>query len=365
MEIKSLLDANNAAIVMRQHLKPVEGDHAVVFPPTFAEIGYNIDEFKDVDDRVAKNVCLMDSVGSQANRMEPIFKNDRYAELVPRITITVKKNDGTAETVDILDAGHRIADAVVRFSDLSQKIEEAFQEVKKGNAVPLAKLSPTSLVFGCWDSRSTGVKLPRIVRSTIRALDVNKLTRSATYVAAADFRDAGVLDEQDIQELETASEKKPAKASEVGLANALANKNPGGVLLDENSELLREGVLSLSALRRLTGDNSDEATASLRAYILGLALVAFTAPQDTFLRMGCELTPDPETSATWEVVRNDGTRTDFTVTHDDALAFALEAARDFGVGESLTATFDPAAAKKALKDAKDKKDKKKATRKGK
>ena len=81
--------------------------------------------------------------------------------------------------------------------------------------------------------------------------------------------------------------------------------------------------------------------------------------------MGCELTPDPEKPATWEVVRNDGTRTDFTVTHDDALAFALEAARDFGVGESLTATFDPAAAKKALKDAKDEKDKKKATRKGK
>lgn len=364
MEIKSLLDANNAAIVMRQHLKPVEGDHAVVFPPTFAEIGYNIDEFKDVDDRVTKNVCLMDSVGSQANRMEPIFKNDRYAELVPRITITVKKNDGSAETVDILDAGHRIADAVVRFSDLSQKIEEAFQEVKKGNAVPLAKLSPTSLVFGCWDSRSTGVKLPRIVRSTIRALDVNKLTRSAAYMAATNFQEAEGFGAQEVQELEAASEKKEAKASTLGLANALANQNPGGVLLDENSELLREAVLSLSALRRLAGD-SEEATASLRAYILGLALVAFTAPQDTFLRMGCELTPDPEKPATWEVVRNDGTRTDFTVTHDDALAFALEAARDFGVGESLTATFDPAAAKKALKDAKDEKDKKKATRKGK
>ncbi len=338
MEIKSLLDANNAAMVMRQHLKPVEGDHAIVYPPTFAEIGYNIDEFMDSDGRGAKNVCLMDSVGSQANRMEPIFKMDPYAKLIPHITVTVKMKNDTDETVDILDAGHRIADAVVRFSDLAGEIRDAFRAAGKGNAVPLAKLAPTSLVFGCWDSRDSGIKMPRIVRSTVRALNVHPLTRSAQFIPAL---------ENSADAFDSLTDREKKKLPDIGMAHVPAPAALGGVLLDGNCQLLRESVLSLSALRRLVGE-SEEDTAKLRAYVLGLALVAFTAPQDTFLRMGCELTPDPENPATWEVVRNDGTRAKFTVTHEDALAFAQESAKGFGVGADRAANFDRKAAKAAL-----------------
>ncbi|MGI6458661.1 MAG: type I-G CRISPR-associated RAMP protein Csb1/Cas7g [Candidatus Hydrogenedentales bacterium] len=352
MEIKSLLDAKNAAIVMRQHLKPVEGDHAVVFPPTFAELGYNIDQLKDADGREAKNVCLMDSVGSQANRMEPIFKLDPYAKLIPHITVTVKMKNDTDETVDILDAGHRIADAAVRFSDMAGEIRDAFRAAGKGNAVPLAKLAPTSLVFGCWDSRDTGIKMPRIVRSTVRALNVHPLTRSAQFIPAL---------ENSADAFDSLADREEKLLPEIGLAHVPAPAALGGVLLDGHSQLLRESVLSLSALRRLVGE-SEEETAKLRAYVLGLSLVAFTAPQDTFLRMGCELTPDPENPATWEVVGNDGTRASFTVTHEDALAFARDSSKEFGVGESLLTTFDPAVAKKALEEAKKKKN---TTKKGK
>lgn len=347
-EIAKLLDKSNAAIVMRQHLKPVEGDNAVVFPPTFTEIGYNIDELTDADGRVTRNVCLMDSVGSQANRMEPIFKEEPYSDLVPGLAVTIPK---TNETIDILDAGHRIADAVVRFSDLSEEIKNAFLAAKDGNATPLAKLAPTSLVFGCWDSRGTGVKLPRIVRATIRALNIRELTRSATYVAASNFKEAGVLDEKDAKAAETASTAKPAKASVAGLANALAIGTPGGVLLDESSELLREAVLSLSALHQLAGPDKNE-TAKLRNYILGLALVAFTAPQETFLRMGCELTGDPDKPPTWETVQHDGIRHSFNLTHEDAISFAKKAAKNFGIDKPRTATFDARAAKKALEKSK-------------
>ena len=44
-----------AALVMRQLLKPVEGDNAVVYPPTFAaeskdkKSGYNIDTFPNTE----------------------------------------------------------------------------------------------------------------------------------------------------------------------------------------------------------------------------------------------------------------------------------------------------------------------------
>ncbi|MDZ7620680.1 MAG: type I-U CRISPR-associated RAMP protein Csb1/Cas7u, partial [Patescibacteria group bacterium] len=75
-----------AALVIRDHLMPVEGREGVLFPPTFAAGdgfpgGYNID-----GDATA-NVCLVDSVGSQANRIEPLFAEGRYKHLIPQIAV--------------------------------------------------------------------------------------------------------------------------------------------------------------------------------------------------------------------------------------------------------------------------------------
>ena len=180
-----------AAIVMRQPLKPVEGDDAVIYPPTFADVGYNIDPLGDKDSSAPPNVCLIDSVGSQANRMEPLFKDEPYADLVPQIQIQIQAQE-VDTTVHLFDAGHRIADALARNSELLGEITEAFLAVEGGNCETLARLSPTSLVFGVWDSRGSGVKLPRIVRSTIRALNVHPLKRSATYFPAINYENAGI-----------------------------------------------------------------------------------------------------------------------------------------------------------------------------
>ena len=57
------------ALHLKQKLIPVEGEGGVIFPPTYADIGYNIDTLSD-----GTRVAIIDSVGSQANRMEPIFK---------------------------------------------------------------------------------------------------------------------------------------------------------------------------------------------------------------------------------------------------------------------------------------------------
>src|SRR5438552_14871834 len=60
------------ALHLKQKLLPVEsvdGDEGIIYPPTYADIGYNIDTLSD-----GTRVALIDSVGSQANRMEPIFK---------------------------------------------------------------------------------------------------------------------------------------------------------------------------------------------------------------------------------------------------------------------------------------------------
>src|SRR5271163_4367914 len=89
-----LSDSGPAALVMREQLMGVEGESSAVFPATFAaqegaerdpkkfQGGYNIDVFPD-----GKSVCLIDSVGSQANRLEPIFAKPGYNDLVPQIVI--------------------------------------------------------------------------------------------------------------------------------------------------------------------------------------------------------------------------------------------------------------------------------------
>ena len=75
----------------------VEGHDGVIFPATFADVGYNID-----GDLNGDNICLIDSVGSQANRIEPLFAEKNYAHLVPQVVIKAGE-----KSISILEAGHR------------------------------------------------------------------------------------------------------------------------------------------------------------------------------------------------------------------------------------------------------------------
>ena len=345
-------DSDVAALVMRQWLEPVEGKDAVIFPPTYAKpermrdedwTGYNIDRFDD-----GSSVCQIDSVGSQANRMEPIFKSDKYKHLVPQVVIKAGERE-----VHLLDAGHRAADAIVRFSDLADDLEDAFKAVKGGDAEKLAKIAPTSLVFGAWDSRATQVKLPRIVRSVIRAFKATALHRSAQYIPAIEYVDAGLLDAPE-------GKQQQDSMSQLGLSHAPAAWTHGGVLVEQ--EIRRDASLNLVALRTLgvaprqggKPEATDKRVLGLRRYILGLSLVAFTAPQETFLREGCQLVPDTKRPAEWSLVRHDGQRdAKFNVSHEQVMGYAKSVADDFGVGSFRQATFNAKAAKEALGESKE------------
>lgn len=344
-------DSNVAAVTMRQWLIPVEGPDAVVFPPTYPidqnKAGYNIDRFDD-----GSSVCQIDSIGSQANRMEPLFKRGAYKHLVPQVVIMANERP-----IHLLDAGHRAADAIVRFSTLGPQLHEAFEAYRdQGNAGPLARIAPTSIVFGAWDSRATQVKLPRIVRSIIRAYNIRELTRSAQYSTIA----GEILADGEAEALAPGS--KETKESTLGLAHVPAVKTHGGVQLQAgNAEIRREAILNLAALRVVSG-SSEEETLQIRRYVLGLALVSITAPMESNLREGCELVPDPEKLATWTLVRRDGTRGDLTITHEEALAYATAAAMAFPVQGEYTGTFDSGLAHKVLGMSED--DRKKLLRQG-
>ncbi|MFG0285900.1 MAG: type I-U CRISPR-associated RAMP protein Csb1/Cas7u [Phycisphaerales bacterium JB039] len=316
-----------AAIVRREHLMPVEGRDGVIFPATFAAGdgfpgGYNIDPSPEAEE----NVCLIDSVGSQANRIEPIFATDPCAALVPQVTIKVGD-----KLVALLEAGHRAGDAVVRCTELQKELRGAFRALQAGDAAPLAKLAPTSLLFGVWDSRDTQAKAPRLIASTIRAYNVRRLTRGAQFVPAVDYVAAGALPEP----TDRATRDKYA---ERGFTHVPSSATHGGVIA--TGGIRRDATLSLAALRLLRAGADEEGTLALRRYILGLALVAFTARPTTYLRQGCNLVPDPDKQSEFVEVRSDGARAALNLTHDAALEYAAAAAAAFGVGENWEVQFD-------------------------
>ena len=334
------------ALHLKQRLMPVEGEGAVIFPPTYADIGYNIDTLSD-----GTRVAMIDSVGSQANRMEPIFKDSPYAELVPQIDVGY----GEEKKISILEAGHRLGDAVIRSTtDLQKDAQDAFREfLDTGNATKIAKLAPTSLVFGVWDSRDTKAKLPRIVQSVIRAWNVEKLSRSAQYNPSIDYAELEVFTEAEKEKQEGDPKSPLAKR---GFVHVPATGTHGGVIA--KGGIKRQVTINLVALRRFKGKDAD-GTEKLRRYVLGLSLVAATAPLDPFLRQGCLLVSDPDETAKWSLVERSGKRTEVDLSAQTALNYAKTAAKAFGVGPSRQLSFDK---KLAQKDAKKDKDKKAKTK---
>lgn len=344
-------DNGPAALVIREQLMPVEGTEGVVFPATFAagdgfSGGYNINSFGDEKD--GRNVCLIDSIGSQANRIEPLFMKEMYRHLVPQLVVkvTMKVNgEDVLREVNILQVGHRAGDALFRCSAFHPSFQSAFRQFLAGNAVPLAKAAPTSLVFGVWDSRDTQAKLPRLIGATIRAFNVRKLTRGAVYVPPVDYSQLDVFSEEDKAKAE-GNAKSPL--AQRGFVHNPASASHGGVIADGG--IRRDASLNLAALRHLYAGTDEASTRELRRYILGLALVAFTAPGETYLRQGCLLVRDPEQTREFSEVHADGRRVPCGVTHDEALAFATEAALAFGVGESSSEEFDKQRAQKDVKE---------------
>ncbi len=290
----------SVALHLKQKLQTVEVDGRIIYPPTYADIGYNIDTFSD-----GTKVALIDSVGSQANRMEPTFKESPYSELLPQIDIELHRSGekGHIEKLPLLDLAHRSADAVVYATPTLKKIiEPAFQALKECNdAGPLCRVAPTSLVFGFWDSRGDSQeKRPRLVRSIIRAWDIEPLHTAAQFNSVWKR-----LDDDQKGDLEKEAKTKKSKLSEKGFADAPAVFRPkispqrlkdgtinaearvlGGIVV--NGTIERDITVNLIALRALRGESAEE-TENIRRYLLALTLIAATADIELFLREGCNL----------------------------------------------------------------------------
>jgi CRISPR-associated protein Csb1 len=333
-----ITDGGPSAIVLKEYLEPAAGAGEVIFPPTFAppEGKEDVGAGYIIDGEGEKSVCVLDTVGSQANRLEAVFQEERYRGLVPQIQIKVKER-----IVNLLEVGHRAADAVVRSTELAPALEKAFRASGVGDdAEALAKIAPTSLVFGAWDSRASQAKVPRVIDSTIRAFGVRKLKRAAQYFSA--------LESEEVRDLLGGDGQNKA-LSAAGFLDAPSGETHGGVVVD--GRIVRTTVVNLTAIRSL-GASSAERETALRRYILGLTLLAACAPMDMFLRQGCLLIRSEEKTPESQLVYRDGRREPLKLTLDEAETFAREAAAAFGVGESRTVEFDQKRAANLLPEKK-------------
>ena len=280
------------ALHLKEKLMPVEGEGAVIFPPTYAiPEKYVIDELAD-----GTKVAQIDSVGSQANRMEPLFKEEPYRGLVPQNEVRLGKPPYG------FDSGCR-APPRRRPGPLNWAARRAGEGglrcLRRGGRCRADREARADLAgLRRLGSRGGGAKLPRVVNSVIRAWDVDRVQRAATYIPPVDYAELQVFDEKDKQKAEGDPKNPLAKR---GFVHVPA-EDVGGIVV--RGEIRRDVTVNLVALRRLDGVNG----AALRHYILGLALMAATDPQDGFLRQGCLLTPDPEAPAQWSCVNRDGTR---------------------------------------------------------
>ncbi|MBV61580.1 MAG: type I-U CRISPR-associated protein Cas7 [Nevskiales bacterium] len=345
--LDELLDRNSEIHALKsvREMKPVAGFELPVYPPTYSGVpGYAIAK---IDDN-GGNVVVLDSVASSANRIERQFKEDeRIKDLHPQVTVVFKGEGGDYE-YNVLDVGHRIADASVRASSLSGRIQKAFEAAMGGNHAEIARLCPAALLFGVWDSRVTHHKKQRAMRSEIMARDVSPLDGPKQYFATVhkdtglDYGSLGVVN--DDPDATADGEAKPAansgeakggkekKASAFGLANASpkteAAKHRGGVLV--KGGITWGMTLSMAMVRSYRGADANE-TEALQRYLLGLGVVAMTLPPREGLRSGCDLVLNGREQMGVKTISVYGEEVPLNVTLDEAIQFTKDAAAELDI----------------------------------
>ncbi|TAM61182.1 MAG: type I-U CRISPR-associated protein Cas7 [Rhodanobacter sp.] len=205
-KLNGALTGGAAAFRSRATLQPAGGPGDKVFPPTYAGAVYAT-EMRRVPGHDNPVECvLLDSVQSQANRMEEALQRavDDGRLKLPVIEVDFSAyfpgEDKPADMrlldpvgkISSLQAPHRIADAILRDSLLDgtpfrqSSVGKAIDRVSLQNATPLFELCPTALLFGMWDSTGPkgglGAKFERAMVSEIVGIGAVYGTRTSSRV---------------------------------------------------------------------------------------------------------------------------------------------------------------------------------------
>ncbi len=333
-DLKEAVDGAAAAFRCVTSYQPAGGPGDKVFPPTYEGGKYAIEDRIDSGTGEIISCVLLDSVQSQANRMElALLESHRRQEIQIPLLITRFDDDTLLKkfTVSSLEAPHRIADALFRDSLLEGKI---FRKSNKGrvldnaevrNATGLFGLCPTALVFGIWDSTGPrgglGAKFQRTIVSEIMGYGAKAGVKTNSRIDPAQIMlGAGPIHERQQETSEapnwTLDEKsgskklgKDGKPSEANHGNVTPGIVDGGFTIKKG---VQTTVLSLNALRRLlfplngTAESDPETNLLARTVLAALGLTAATlARSDGDLRSRCHLFPLEQ--PVWELLDRPGT----------------------------------------------------------
>ncbi len=361
-KLQSEIAGNAAAFRQITRLLPAGGPGSKVFPPTHSGGVYAWEQRRMAEDKMV-NTVLIDSVQSQANRMEQALLEAYRAGLLkfPLLQVGFDPKDfPDIGVITTLDAPHRIADAIFRDSLLKgekfreSNIGKAFTASNSRNATGLFQYCPHALIFGVWDSTGSdggmGNKFQRAVVSEIVGIRAEKGVHTSSRIdplgivkAAEVYRTPDDNWTLDPEQAKKNKENEPEKARP---SKFLHSNIPPTIDGDERSGPLRGGVtldyalqttvLSLPALRRLhfpvdnedTVDRNNAARALLAA--LALAGVFYMNAQGYDLRSRCLLVPNG--IAPIELIANDGQIDNFILDtkavkkiFEDAVKNAIEA----------------------------------------
>ncbi len=358
-----------SAIRLIAKLQPAGGPGSKVFPPSHSG-GHYAWETRILEDNVTVRTVLLDSVQSQANRMEQALKEAYLTKqlIFPLLSVDFGTNFFDIGEITTLDAPHRIADAIfrdsllgdVKFSDTD--IAKAYSAANQQNATALYKYCPHALIFGIWDSTGSsgglGNKFQRVIVSEIIGINAveGKITSSRICPLGTKALDIYETDEggwtANIKESKLDAKGNPIllkkKKSSKGTASELNHTNipptigkkpddrspidetlGGGVTIDYAKQIT---VLSLPALRRLhfpiNEQRSDSVDVSARTVLaaMGLAAIVHQPEKDGYnLRSRCDLIPDGR--FTFELVNNFGESKIFTLDIEGVNAIFLDAVK--------------------------------------
>lgn len=356
--LKEAVAGRAAAFRCSTTLQPAGGEGDKVFPPTYEGGEYAFEKRRIPGHEEPVDCVLLDSVQSQANRMELALLDAWRAGRLPLPVVTVAFPDDALEKplrVTSLEAPHRIADALLRDSLLDGKpfrksdVGRRIGEVELANATALFEHCPTALVFGMWDSTGPkgglGAKFARSVVSEIVGIDAVPGKRTSSRIdpaqillqagplyRAANGRD-GIGWTLDESQARTDSKKKAqtlgktGRPSEANHGNVTPTIGEGGVTVRKATQTT---VLSLPALRRLrfpvNGQFEPAADEAARTALAALALcaAALTREQGCDLRSRCLLVPSEP--GPWELLDGPaGTGSSLDLTADEAIEVYREA----------------------------------------
>jgi len=337
--LQSAVAGSAAAFRCRSTLQPADGAGGKVFPPTFAGAVYAVEK-RRVPGRDEPVTCvLLDSVQSQANRMELALQEaiDRDNIKLPLIAVDFSDHGPTGDVEADREAGrlidelgritslqvpHRLADAILRDSELDGK---PFRESEAGiginkaslqNATPVYQYCPTALVFGMWDSTGPkgglGAKFERAMVSEVvgvgASLDEIHRNRGVRRDPLEASKNVPIKKNSDGSwEVIENPKGKATRASEINHSSVPFESENAGVTIEYAEQLT---TLSLIALRRLgfpsNGSRSPEQDAAGQTVLAALGLCAATLAFESGMGLRSRCLLWPENPLEWELLAKPG-----------------------------------------------------------